>query len=95
MSAKNRSVQLPHIEASVTDMDASVRRVHAAALSDPDLSEKVAPVLGPITYEIDQSKDDIIRSWAPLYDCERADDLGFRIEKDLDKVVVQYIEDFM
>lgn len=81
----DRAVFLPSRTYSVAEMIAGVKRVAAA--------NNIAP--GPITPRPDPAIEAIVTGWAPHCETTRAESLGLPGDESLDRVIQDYIDDFM
>jgi len=76
-----RSVNLPGITVSVTEMIASLRKLGG---------EKVA---ARVSVQVDPRIDAIVQTWAARLDTARASRMGFTADASMDEIVAQYIAD--
>lgn len=76
-----RSVNLPGITVSVTEMIASLKKLGG---------EKAA---ARVTIQIDPRIDAIVQTWAARLDTPRAGRMGFTADAGMDEIVAQYIAD--
>ena len=76
-----RSVNVPGIEVSVTDMVAALRRIAGDAVADR------------VKWELDPATDRIVRTWPVRFKPDLALKLGMRADADIDAIIRQYIED--
>lgn len=81
----DRAVNLPSATYSVEAMIAGLRRV--AAANDIEL--------GPITVRPDPVIEKIVDGWATSCDAQRAEALGLPKDESLDRVIQDYIDDFL
>lgn len=81
----DRAVMLPSQTYSVAEMIAGVKRVAAA--------NNIVP--GPITIRPDPAIEAIVAGWAPRCEAPRALALGLPNDESLDRVIQDYIDDFM
>jgi len=81
----DRAVMLPSHSYSVAEMIAGVQRVAAA--------NNILP--GPITIRPDPAIEAIVAGWAPRCEAPRALALGLPNDENLDRVIQDYIDDFM
>lgn len=81
----DRAVNLPSRPYTVEQMIAAVKRV----------AEKHQIQLGPITNKPDPVIQAIVDSWATDASWERAKALGLPVDESIDRVVEDYIEDFL
>ncbi|MBW8728926.1 MAG: hypothetical protein JF625_27740, partial [Inquilinus limosus] len=81
----DRAVNLPSRAYTVEDMVASVKRV----------DEKYQIKHGPITTKPDPVIQAIVDGWATDASWDRAKALGLPIDESIDRVVEDYIEDFL
>lgn len=81
----DRAVNLPSRAYTVEDMVAAVKRV----------AEKYQIKLGPITTKPDPVIQAIVDGWATDASWDRAKALGLPIDESIDRVVEDYIEDFL
>ena len=82
---EDRAVMLPSHSYSVAEMIAGVKRVAAA--------NSIVP--GPITIRPDPAIEAIVAGWAPRCEAPRALALGLANDESLDRVIQDYIDDFM
>jgi nucleoside-diphosphate-sugar epimerase len=81
----DRAVGLPAINCTVADMIAALRGV----------AEAKGIELGPITVEPDPVIEKIVATWPHRIDASRALALGLPLDGSLDRIVEDYIEDFL
>lgn len=81
----DRAVGLPAINRTVADMIAALRRV----------ADAKGIALGPITHRPDPVIEKIVATWPARIDSSRALALGLPLDDSLDRVVEDYIEDFL
>ena len=81
----DRAVGLPAINRTVADMIAALRRV----------ADAKGIALGPITHRPDPVIEKIVATWPARVDAGRALALGLPGDESLDRVVEDYIEDFL
>ncbi|MDB5806017.1 MAG: NAD-dependent epimerase [Betaproteobacteria bacterium] len=76
-----RSVNLPGITVSVTEMVASLKKLGG---------EKAA---ARVSIQVDPRIDAIVQTWAARLETPRADKMGFVADANMDEIVAQYIAD--
>ncbi|MCH8196781.1 MAG: NAD-dependent epimerase/dehydratase family protein [Proteobacteria bacterium] len=81
----DRAVGLPAINCTVADMIEALRRVADAKGIE----------LGPITHRPDPGIEKIVATWPLRIDAGRALALGLPVDESLDRIVEDYIEDFL
>jgi nucleoside-diphosphate-sugar epimerase len=81
----DRAVNLPGVSYSVGEMAAAVGRVAAARGRD----------LGPITVEPDPAIEAIVATWPAETGWDRARALGLPVDDGLERVIEDYIDDFL
>lgn len=77
----NRVLTLPGITVSVDDMLAALRRMCGDVVADR------------VRFEPDASIVRIVRTWPPLFDLQRAENLGFGPETSMDAIIQEYLDD--
>lgn len=81
----DRAINLPSVTYSVGEMAAAVDRVATARGRD----------LGPITVETDSAIEAIVATWPAETGWQRARDLGLPADESLDRVIEDYIDDYL
>lgn len=76
-----RSINLPGITVSVTEMIASLKKLGG---------EKAA---ARVSVQVDPRIDAIVQTWAARLDTARANKMGFTADASMDEIVAQYIAD--
>ena len=82
---EDRAVVLPSVTYTVEEMIAGVKRVAAANDIEP----------GPITVRPDPAIEAIVAGWATHREAPRAGAPGLPGDESLDRVIQDYIDDFM
>lgn len=82
---EDRAINLPSLDCTINDMVAAVQRVAKTRGID----------LGPITDSPDQEIRAIVSSWATSMNSDRALQLGLPADENLERVVEDFIDDFL